>query len=109
MLYGCRAATSSAVSFTWVEPEFLLAQNVKPWSELPQWLPGDNDAGQDQVNIDRALSLGLTFRPLAETARDTIKWHKETRPAEYDFGATEGSFGMKAQREQEVLAAWHAR
>lgn len=109
MLYGCRAATSSAVSFTWVDPEFLLAQGVKPWTELPQWLPGENDAGQDQVNIDRALSLGLTFRPLAETARDTIQWHKSSRRGDYDFGATEGSFGMKAQREKEVLAAWHAR
>ena len=104
-----RSATSSAVSFTWVDPEFLLAQGVKPWTELPQWLPGENDAGQDQVNVDRALSLGLTFRPLAETARDTIQWHKSTRRGDYDFGATEGSFGLKAQREKEVLAAWHAR
>ncbi|MEE8155075.1 MAG: SDR family oxidoreductase [Phycisphaerales bacterium] len=109
MLYGCRAATSSAVSFTWVAPEFLLEQGVKPWTELPQWLPGENDAGQNQVNIERALNLGLTFRPLADTARDTIQWHKETRGPGYDFGATEGSFGMKAQRETAILAAWHAR
>jgi 2'-hydroxyisoflavone reductase len=27
-----------------------------------------------EANIDRALAAGLTFRPLAETVRDTYAW-----------------------------------
>lgn len=109
MIYGCRAATNSNVSFTWVDQEFLNSQNVRQWYELPLWIPGEESAGQDQVNIDKALSMGLTFRPLADTARDTISWHKETHGENYDFGSEEDSFGMTAQREKQVLTAWHAR
>ena len=109
MIYGCRAATNSNVSFTWVEPEFLNSQQVKPWYELPLWIPGEESAGQDQVNINKAISMGLTFKPLAETARDTVNWHKETRGENYDFGSQENSFGMTAAREKQVLAVWHAR
>jgi 2'-hydroxyisoflavone reductase len=28
------------------------------------------------VDISRALTAGLTFRPLEETARDTLEWSK---------------------------------
>ncbi|MEE9129413.1 MAG: hypothetical protein V3T84_05300, partial [Phycisphaerales bacterium] len=106
---GCKAVTTSVVNFTWIDSDFLKDQGVTPWTELPLWLPDEEQAGLGQVNIERALSLGLMFRPLADTARDTIQWHKETRGLDYDFGATDGSFGMKAQREREILAAWHAR
>lgn len=109
MIYGCRAATNSNVSFTWADPEFLDSQQVKPWQELPLWIPGEESAGQDQVNIDKALSMGLSFRPLAETARDTISWHKETRGENYDFGSQPNSFGMTAEREKQVLKVWHAQ
>lgn len=109
MLYGCKAVTASVVRFTWIEAGFLKDQGVTPWTELPLWLPDEEQAGLGQVSIERALSLGLTFRPLADTARDTIRWHKETRGLDYDFGAADGSLGMKAQRERELLAAWHAR
>ena len=109
MLYGCKAATASVVRFTWIEAEFLKDQGVTPWTELPLWLPDEEQTGLSQVNIERALSLGLTFRPLADTARDTIQWHKETRGLNYDFGAADRSLGMKAQRERAILAAWHAR
>lgn len=109
MIYGCRAATNSKVSFTWVDPEFLNSQNVRPWYELPLWIPGDESAGQDQVNIDKAISMGLTYQPLAVTARDTINWHKKSRGENYDFGSEENSYGMTASREKQVLQAWQAR
>jgi len=62
-------------------------------------------AGWSQVNIDRALAKGITFRPFAQTALDTLEWHK-TRPAEAQ--ATMRA-GLTPEREAEVLAAWHAR
>lgn len=65
------------------------------------------------VSIDKALAAGLTFRPLAETVRDTLAWD-EARPAA-DRGATGrlsvGSrpVGLTCEREAELLAAWHSR
>lgn len=100
MLYGVRAASSVPVQFTWVPEDFLEAQNVAAWRDLPAWIPGDPLMF---VNVERAVAAGLTFRPLAVTSKDTIDWDK-TRPAEQRENR---NFGMSREREREVLAAWH--
>jgi 2'-hydroxyisoflavone reductase len=102
MLYGIRAITSTAVRFTWLEEDFLEEHEVRPWGDLPAWIPGD---GLMYVDIRRALDAGLTFRPLAVTAHDTLEWDR-TRP--YEERANRRA-GMSRQRERELLAAWHRR
>jgi hypothetical protein len=42
----------------------------------------------------------LTFRPLAETARDTLDWHRAERPVNYQFGQRAG---LSRAREAELL------
>ena len=101
MLYGIRAATSAAVEFTWVSEDFLEAQGVRPFGDLPSWAPGSDLM---YVDIDRALATGLTFRPLATTSRDTVEWDK-TRPEEE---RQDRRAGMSREREREVLDAWRA-
>ena len=61
----------------WVGDETLLAAGVGPWMELPLWLPGDEHAGLLDADVSRALAAGLSFRPLEETARDTLAWSLE--------------------------------
>ena len=58
-----------------------------------------------RISIQRALAKGLTFRPLAETARDTLAWFK-SQPAERQAKL---KAGLSPEREIEVLAAWHKR
>ena len=55
-----------------VSPEFLSAEGVQPWMELPMWAP--DAAGFLTMSIQRALDHGLVLRPLAETVRDTRDW-----------------------------------
>ena len=106
MLYGIRAATSANVSFTWVNADFLEQHEVRPWSHMPTWIPPrEGMQGFSRVNCSKAIAAGLTFRPLAETASDTITWFK-TLPAERQ---SEMGAGLSAEREAEVLAAWQAR
>lgn len=102
MLYGIRAVTAVPVDFTWVPEDFLEAQEVAAWRDLPAWIPGDP---MMFVNVERAVAAGLTYRPLAVTSRDTIAWDK-TRPAEERANR---AFGMSREREREVLDAWHRR
>lgn len=108
MLYGIRAVLpgSHDIKFTWLPVEFLAEQKVRGWSDMPTWLPmrADNQ-GWGRVSIARALAKGLTFRPLAETVRDTLAWFK-TLPAERQATLRAG---LKPEREAEVLAAWHAK
>jgi 2'-hydroxyisoflavone reductase len=70
---------------------------------MPVWA-GD-ELGLARTNINRALEEGLTFRPLAETARDTLAWFKSL-PQDRQ---SKIHAGLDLEREAEVLAAWHKR
>lgn len=102
MLHGIRATTASPVRLTWVPSAFLREQGVQPYSDMPIWIPGDPLSFVDNT---RAMSAGLTFRPLADTVSDTLAWHR-TRPAAQQAAL---EIGLDSGREKEVLAAWHAR
>ena len=100
MLDGIKDAEKSNASFTWVNEEFLTQQKVEPWSDMPVW--AGKESGIARTNISRALSKGLTFRPLADTARDTLAWFKslpQDRQSKLRAGLT-------SEREAEVLATW---
>src|SRR5438477_4900654 len=104
MLEGIKAANNSKASFTWVNTDFLQAQKVEPWSDMPVWVPPrGEEGGMVRINVHAAVSKGLTFRPLAETARDTLAWFK-SQPAERQAKL---KAGLSPEREVEVLAAWH--
>ena len=67
---------------------------------MPVW--AGKESGIARTNINRALNKDLTFRPLAETARDTLAWFKslpQDRQSKLHAGLT-------AEREAEVLSAW---
>jgi 2'-hydroxyisoflavone reductase len=100
MVYGIRAVTNSPVRFTWVDTEWLREHEVRPWSDMPVWIPGDP---QSYVRVDRAVEQGLTFRPLADTSFDTIEWHK-TRPEEQ---RAQLRSGLSSEREAELLRTYH--
>lgn len=98
-----KAQTESDAEITWVPGEFLLEHQVRPWSDMPLWVPeGGEYAGFNNFDISRAVAHGLTFRPLANTIRDTLRWDR-TRPPNYTLKA-----GLAPERERQVLSAWHA-
>ncbi len=106
LLYGIRAVTTSVVSFTWVDADFLAAHEVRPYSDMPCWIPPrGNRAGFQRFDLTRSLEQGLAYRSLAVTAKDTLDYHK-SRPPERQ---AELQAGLAPEREAEVLAAWHAR
>lgn len=116
-LYGVRAVTSSPVDFTWVSADFLQEMGVGAMTDLPIWFPPRDDyptpvpfepgaKGFHQMSAARAIGAGLTFRPLAETARSIIE---EFLSRGEPWEARPRRFGLSAAREAEVLAAWRAR
>ena len=101
MLDQIKGALKSDAKFTWVPAEFLKEQKVEAWSDMPVWA-GD-ELGLARTNINRALGKGLRFRPLTETARDTLSWFK-SQPQDRQ---SKMKAGITPEREAEVLAAWH--
>ncbi|MDP5275392.1 NAD-dependent epimerase/dehydratase family protein [Chengkuizengella axinellae] len=84
LLETCREVTNSDAEFVWGSESFLLEHNVKPWSDMPLWIPSEHPLegeekpwkGSNAFNIDKAIEKGLTFRPLEETIEDLHKWNQ---------------------------------
>ena len=94
-----KQVTGSNAKFRWASLEFLNQNKVEPWSDMPAWIPDDEEgAGFSRVDVSKAIDAGLKFRPLEETVRDTREWAK-TLPSEHQWRA-----GLTAEREAEVLA-----
>lgn len=110
LLETMREVVGGDAGFTWVPDEVLVAEKVGAYSEMPFWLPAS--FGHQRVDVSRAVSAGLTHRPVADTVRDTWSWlptgaeatarkraqRKLTIPA-----------GMSPEREAQILAAARAR
>ena len=107
LLGGIRAVLpgSHKVHFTWVPAEFLEAQKVAPWSDMPVWLPASGEySGFGRRSNAKAIAAGLTFRALADTAQATLDYH-EGRAADRKAKLRAG---IAAEREVEVLNAFRA-
>src|SRR5436309_5841272 len=80
VLDDCAAIAGSRARFTWIPDEDLLAAGVKPWTELPLWIPESDPRVGGMLLADnrRAVAAGLTFRALTDTISATIEWdHRE--------------------------------
>ena len=98
LLQTSRAAAGSDALVTWVSDEFLVEHEVGQWVELPLWLADPAFAAADDVDVERALGAGLSFRPLADTVRGTLD---EAAPVE--------GVGLVPEREAALLEAWRSR
>jgi 2'-hydroxyisoflavone reductase len=117
MLYGIRAITSTPVSFTWVDADFLWERDIKPWTNIPIWWPPKNDwggpsfggivGGVGALALDGSLARanGLQHHALADSAQDTLDWYRETY---YDWPEDRRP-GLAAGREAELLGEWKGR
>jgi len=105
VLGACKSVSGSDARFVWAGESFLLEEGVEPWMGLPLWIPEQDDSmrGLDAVDCHKAIGAGLTFRPLAETVRDTLAWDA-TRPSDAVRGA-----GLSLERETELLRKWRER
>jgi 2'-hydroxyisoflavone reductase len=106
MLEACRAASDSDAEFVWADQDFLDAHEVSAWTDMPCWLPGEGEwGGFCRRNIDKAVAAGLTFRPLVDTFRDTLAWFDGLEEERRE--SVGRRVGLTAEREAELLAAWH--
>lgn len=102
LLEGLIESTGSASTLTWIDWEWIranIADDVQP--NYGPWY-GVGPIPFMQVNNDRAMATGLTFRPIADTAKDMIA---ELTP---DYAPQYGPGGFSLELEAELLAKWHA-
>jgi 2'-hydroxyisoflavone reductase len=90
-------------TITWVSTQFLEAQHIEAWGDMPVWVPAQGDsAGFAKRSIGRALRAGLTFRPLPTTSVDTLAWFRQ----QPDARQAKLRAGLTPDRENAALIAW---
>jgi 2'-hydroxyisoflavone reductase len=105
-VHGMRAATSSEVTWTWIEDyDFLIEHEI--YYAIPWILPVGDNLGSQRIAIDRAKAAGLTFRPVALTAMETLEWYYSD--AVTDEQRADPPMAITPEREAEVLTAWKER
>ena len=100
LLEGLCDATESKSTLTWIDWEWIRNET----SENPNYGPwyGEGPLPFMQVNNDRAMATGLTFRPIADTAKDMIANLDRVPVPEKRRG------GFSLETEAALLKKWHA-
>jgi 2'-hydroxyisoflavone reductase len=96
----CDRVAGADADVVWVDPEFLVEQEVGEWMELPLWLSDPAYRSMQRTPVARATAAGLSHRPLEDTVRDTLAWVQSGE------GPSEPPAGLDAVKEQRVLDAW---
>ena len=101
LLQACADAAGVTPRLHWMADADLLAQGVRPWINLPLWLPADGEhAAFMAVRTDRAMAFGLTVRPLTDTVAATLAWWRALPAEAQVFNLA----GLSAEREAGLLA-----
>jgi 2'-hydroxyisoflavone reductase len=103
-LGAARAALASDARFVWVDDYAFLERHgigeAIPWAMLK-----GNDLGMMSIANAKAVGAGLTFRPAADTVRDTLAWWGTTPEAR----RAAPRFAITPEREAAALAEWKRR
>jgi 2'-hydroxyisoflavone reductase len=105
LLETCRWISGQDVEIEWVDDQFLLSEGVAPWSELPLWIPTDDERtrGFYAVDTTRARMTGLRTRPAAVTVSDILEAGLPAPDDKRRHGK------LTRERERNLLAVWSSR
>ena len=105
LIHGIKAVTSTPSTFTWVDWDFLIEAGETPQQSLPFWQPPRGRyLNYGRMVNTRAIDSGMTFRPLAVIAKDTLDWHRSRATEQQETLRV----GMSREREAELLRSWRA-
>jgi 2'-hydroxyisoflavone reductase len=97
------------ITFTWIEDyEWLTTNPVRRLGASVPWvMHRGNSLGHVQIDNRKAVAAGLKFRPLIETARDTLAWREsDAVPAALK---AQPRYVLTMEQEKALLDAWKAR
>jgi 2'-hydroxyisoflavone reductase len=100
LLEGLVKSTGSKSTLTWIDWEWIRKATTEQANYGPWY--GEGPIPFMQVNNDRALATGLTFRPIGDTANDMIANLDKVKVEEGRQG------GFSLETEAALLAKWHA-
>ena len=114
LMSAALAATEPAVradgrepgTLVYIEEEWLVAQGVEAWTEIPLWVSASEGPSVFVHDPSAAQAAGFRWRPLAETVADTWAWQQGV-PGGWKPGAR--TPGLDPARERNLIEAWRSR
>ena len=105
LVHGIKAITATPSKFHWVDWDYLQEQGEVPGENLTFWQPPRGRyLHYGLMDNRRAIAKGMKFRPLAETAKETLDWHRNRKRDLQEKLRT----GLSRDREAELLRMWLA-
>jgi 2'-hydroxyisoflavone reductase len=100
LLIECEKFATKKVEFNWVDENFLEEQHVQDWTELPLWISKKKKMpGLLNVNCQKAIHAGLTFRPISETISALLEWDSVRKKNQLQAG-------LSRDKEIRLLKIW---
>ncbi len=100
LVEACRQTSGVPSMVVWVPAEALEEHKVSPWTDMPVWVPpGSQDSGITRIDSSKAITAGLTFRPMEETVAATLDWWR----AQTEDRKTQMRAGLSPDREAALL------
>lgn len=94
--------TGSGAELVWAPAEVIEEAGISGWTELPIWLPDDEEyGGMHDGDVTAAHDAGLTCRPVRDTVADTWTWLQAEGDPEPRPGRPR--HGLDAAKERELL------
>lgn len=101
LLDASLAASGSGAEVVWAPESFLLEQEVRPFADLPLWIPADG-TGFWHTDGSRAVAAGLKVRGVQDTVSATLDWYRSRLDPQLRVGLTR-------EREVQLVDAWRAK
>lgn len=107
-VYGVHAAFGSDATFVKI-PDYDFLAKHQILDPIPWIMPVGDNVGSALINNKLAVANGLSFRPLAESARDIYTWwHSDAVPEEKRIKLISGSDSLM-NKEKAIIAEWKTR
>jgi len=101
-----KEVSESDPTYTWINDRIFLKNELpnptRPYGAYPLFMP-ESMGNWWTANSDRAQALGLSYRPMAETAKGILEWDK-TRPIN-----EQRMSGLTQEEEKMLLQKWYER
>ncbi len=105
-LDACRIATQSDAKLTWLSKDYLYSHDVEAFTQLPLWVPVEEDPGFFQISSDKANREGFGTRSADQTIAAAWRWYQSS----FFDGTTfpHNGWGLSYERQARLLAEWGA-
>ncbi len=105
-LGACRTATQSRARLTWLGKDYLYSRGVEAFTQLPLWVPVEEDPGFFQISGDKARLEGLQTRLAEQTIAAAWRWYQSAFFDSTTF--PNNGWGLSYERQADLLARWGA-